>query len=77
MKCELCPRDAVDEESLCRYHHAAKQNLTSNYKKWAEADGGLKWEEYCERVMKLQESGVWVKEVAAHFLKASSGGGTP
>jgi len=76
MTCELCPRDTIPEERLCRYHQTAKRNLTSNYKKWEESYGTLKWEEYCERIMSLHETGVWVKEVAAHLLKGGTRGET-
>lgn len=76
MKCELCQREAVAEEKLCQYHRMAKESLVSNFKRWQEAYGDLSWKEYCERLLKLQETGVWVKEIATHMLNKNSGGQT-
>lgn len=73
MKCELCQRETTAEETLCQYHRLARDNLVSNFKRWQEAYDALSWKEYCERLLTLQETGVWVKEVAAHMLKQESG----
>jgi len=71
LKCKLCHREAV-EEGLCEYHLLALKNLKEAYPRWKEAYGGMKWEEYLKRLLELEETGEWVKDVVRMLLDQKS-----
>jgi hypothetical protein len=59
--CEICGRDASDDE-LCRYHLEALNNLKTGYDGWKKATG-MNWEDYMEKIVHIEETGRWVLDV--------------
>ena len=67
MKCAACSRDSA--ERYCRYHSQALEQLKSHYDKWVDAYGGITWQEYLQKLSRMDEAGPWVKEVIAEEMK--------
>ena len=68
-KCLLCDR-SITESKLCEIHLIAYHNLNDSNKKWLKAfNGKLTMEEFLEKIVKLQDTGNVVKEVAMHLLR--------
>lgn len=67
MKCAACSRDAAGK--YCRHHSQAFEELQEHYKNWVRAYGSISWDGYLERVLKMQETGAWVKEVIESEMK--------
>ncbi|MHA1771426.1 MAG: hypothetical protein ACTSYL_02575 [Candidatus Thorarchaeota archaeon] len=62
-RCPICDRIAGEtDDGFCRYHHDAKKNLEDSYERWKHALD-ISWEEYLDRVVTLEETGIWVKEI--------------
>jgi len=58
----LCSREAVS--NLCRHHEEAKRRVEASYRRWAEAYGEMKWEDYLDKVKHNEQTGQWAKEIA-------------
>lgn len=67
MKCAACSRDA--RKKYCKYHLQALEQLKSHYDRWVEAYGGISWQDYLQKLSKMQETGFWVKEVIEQEMK--------
>ncbi len=67
MECAACSREA--KEKYCKYHLQALEQLQAHYRRWVEAYGGISWQEYLIKLSKIEETGVWVKEVIAQEMK--------
>jgi hypothetical protein len=37
--------------------------MTSHYRAWVDAYGGISWKDFLNKLSKMQETGSWVKEV--------------
>lgn len=37
--------------------------MTNHYRAWVDAYGSISWEEFLNKLPKMQETGSWVKEV--------------
>ena len=61
------------DEGLCQYHHSALAALRRSYDKWARGFGELSWNAYLQRIIKLPNTGVLVKEVAVLGLREDLG----
>ena len=70
--CRLCKRERAPSSEFCNYHLKAKKNIESGYQQWAEAYGGITWEQYLRRVGQNPEAGQWAKEVAELLSEESS-----
>jgi len=68
MKCELCRREADTDSGLCTLHERARASLKSGYESWREAYGELAWEAYLSKIIRNDETGEWVAEVARMLL---------
>lgn len=68
MSCKLCERN-TDGSDFCHFHLLASKNLKDKYTQWAEAYGNLAWRDYLEMILKLSETGRWVREVAELEVK--------
>ncbi|MHC1586005.1 MAG: hypothetical protein ACXQTV_00495 [Candidatus Hecatellaceae archaeon] len=68
MKCPICGREVIPGGSFCDRHTAAYRSLLEGFKLWRKA---LKigWSEYLKAVRENPNTGLWVKEVAAHLAK--------
>jgi hypothetical protein len=52
------------------YHNKAKIHIEENYKKWNEAySTSLTWVQYLDKLSKLENVGIWIKEVSNVELK--------
>ncbi|MCL4518758.1 MAG: hypothetical protein M1587_06125 [Thaumarchaeota archaeon] len=71
-RCALCERIASEAE-YCSYHEKAFSRLKLAFKKWNEAYANMSWERYLERILELEETGDWARQVAKHQLKATTG----
>ena len=70
MKCIICERTRIENSEYCIYHNKAKRSLKENYKKWTEAySTDLTWDQYLDQLSKLENVGIWIKEVINIELK--------
>ena len=70
-RCALCERIAKEAE-YCSYHERAFSSLKIAFKKWKEAYTNISWERYLERILELEETGDWARQVAKHQLEATT-----
>jgi hypothetical protein len=68
-KCAACHRTAMSGKKYCSHHSRALESLTDHYKAWVDAYGGISWQDFLDKLLKMQETGSWVKEVIAVELK--------
>ena len=70
MKCIICERTRIENSEYCIYHNKARGYLKENYKKWNEAySKNLAWDQYLDKLSKLENVGIWIKEVIDIELK--------
>ena len=68
--CILCDSPKLDNSEFCELHHKARLSLDECHKIWLKAyNGELTTQCYLQEVLKLQETGQAVKEIATHLLK--------
>ena len=53
------------------YHEKARSQIELGFKAWVEAFEILTWERYLERILELEETGEWAKDVARQLLTAT------
>jgi hypothetical protein len=46
--------------------------MTDHYKAWVEAYGRISWDDFLNKLLKMQETGSWIKEVIEVELKKKS-----
>jgi hypothetical protein len=81
-KCAACNRDASSagdndnnnnnntKKSYCIYHLRAVEQLKSHYSYWMDAySSGISWQEFLARLLDMDETGQWVKDVIREELK--------
>ncbi|WP_148681463.1 hypothetical protein [Candidatus Nitrososphaera gargensis] len=68
-KCAACHRTTMSGSRYCLHHGKALESLTNHYKEWVDAYGGISWQDFLDRLSRMQETGSWVKEVIAVELK--------
>ncbi len=69
-KCSICNREAVAGSNLCIYHKEALENLKSMYNEWKKVLPGITWQQYVEKIAKMKNAGLWVREVAEHLTSS-------
>lgn len=67
-KCAACHRQTSSGE-YCLHHNQALESLTGHYKAWVDAYGGISWQDFLNKLSRMQETGSWVKEVIEIELK--------
>ncbi len=67
-QCQICGRRTEKDDDLCRYHAEAQQNLKDVYERWKHALD-ITWDEYLTRIVELEGTGRWVKEVIQYLRK--------
>jgi len=68
--CRLCDSPTLANSEFCELHHKARLSLDECYEIWLKAyDGELAMQSYLQEVLKLEETGQAVKEMAAYLLK--------
>ncbi len=65
--CSVCGREVAEDSEFCVYHRHALDNLQATFDDWKRALE-IDWKEYLNRVHKLDETGIWVREVAEHLM---------
>ena len=73
VKCQACNRK-VESKDFCKYHLLAYKVLKQNYSVWCKAYCKLSWKEYLERLLKVKDTGLWVKDVIKLELKENRRG---
>ena len=68
MKCSACSR-SVSIDRYCVYHAEAFENLKDHYDKWVKAYGTMSLCDYLNKLVKMNETGIWIKEVIFAELK--------
>jgi hypothetical protein len=70
MKCIICERTRIENSGYCIYHNKARRYLKENYKKWNEAySTNLTWDQYLDKLSKLENVGIWIRDVIDIELK--------
>jgi hypothetical protein len=68
-KCYVCSRKASVASKYCLYHSQALEGLKEEHKTWIKAYGKISWNDFLDKLLKLDETGIWVKEVIIVELK--------
>jgi hypothetical protein len=72
-KCAACYRGVVAKgKKYCIYHSQAYDSLQKQYDAWVHAYGGISRGDYMKKLLTLNETGSWVKEVINAELKKES-----
>jgi hypothetical protein len=71
-QCAACHRNALANNRYCIHHAQALQSMTDHYKAWVEAYGRISWDDFLNKLLKMQETGSWIKEVIEVELKEKS-----
>jgi len=73
--CKLCNSPKLNDSEFCELHHKARLSLDEGYKIWLKAYAeDLTMQNYLQEVLKLQETGQAVKEMASHLVRLQSRG---
>ena len=67
-KCSACSR-RVSIERYCIYHGQAFEKLKEHYEIWVKAYGSISFCEYLNKLVKMNDTGMWIKEVIIVELK--------
>jgi hypothetical protein len=71
-KCACCYREVVAKgKKFCIYHSQAFDSLKKQYDAWVRAYGGISWDDYLKKLLTLDQTGSWVKDVINWELKES------
>jgi hypothetical protein len=71
-KCFACSREIMTgSKKYCVYHSQAFDSLQEKYKAWRNAYGEISWTDYMNKLLKMDETGSWIKEVIIAELKES------
>jgi hypothetical protein len=63
-KCSVCARGVIAEgKKYCLYHSQAYESLQNQYKAWVNAYGGISRELYMKKLLDLDQTGDWVKDI--------------
>jgi len=62
-KCAACHRNALPDTKYCLHHKQALDSMTNHYRAWVDAYGGISWREFLNKLLKMQETGSWIREV--------------
>jgi hypothetical protein len=68
-KCSACSRKALTRKKYCFYHSQAIDDIKEHYKKWVYAYGIISWNDFLNKLLSMNETGSWIKEVIAVELK--------
>ncbi|MEM3403646.1 MAG: hypothetical protein QXJ17_03770 [Nitrososphaeria archaeon] len=66
--CAICKRKVEKHDNFCNYHFLALLNIEKNFQTWKDAYENLNWKEYLEKLIKNEENGIWVQEVAKYLI---------
>jgi hypothetical protein len=69
LKCTACHRKPMQGNKYCRYHDQAFHNLMEHHKAWVIAYGRISMDDFMNKLLGMEETGSWVKEVIEVELK--------
>jgi hypothetical protein len=64
-KCAACHRKALSGKKYCVHHSQAYDSLIEHYKAWVNAYGRISMEEFMDKLLHMNETGSWIREVIA------------
>lgn len=71
-KCFACYREVVTKgKKFCIYHSQAYDSLKKQYDAWVTAYGVISWDNYLKKLLALDQTGSWVKDVIKIELEES------
>jgi deoxycytidylate deaminase len=69
-KCAACHRKVVAKgKKYCIYHSQAYDSLQKQHGSWMHAYAGISMGDYMKKLLTLNETGIWIKEVINAELK--------
>jgi deoxycytidylate deaminase len=72
-KCAACYRKVVAKgKKYCVYHSQAYDSLQKQHGAWMHAYAGISMGDYMKKLLTLNETGIWIKEVINAELKKES-----
>jgi hypothetical protein len=51
------------DRKYCLHHKQAFDSINDHYQAWVGAYGSISWQEFLVKLLKMKETGSWVKEV--------------
>ena len=70
--CQVCGRAPTVNGIFCKFHADAYKKLVDGYKLWINRVGYLTPREYLSRLVRLCQTGRWIKEIAYYLLKTGA-----
>ena len=70
--CRVCGRAPTVNGFFCRFHADAYRKLVDGYRLWIDRVGDLSPREYLSKLVKLRQTGRWVREVAHYLLRTNA-----
>jgi hypothetical protein len=67
--CCACSRKVSTTKRYCSYHSQALDHIKEHYMKWVHAYGLVSWNDFLNRLLNMNETGSWIKEVISVELK--------
>ena len=72
-ECVVCSRKITTiSKKYCLLHSEAFDSIQKKYNSWYIAYGGISWVDYLNKLLEIDETGSWIKEVSSAELKESS-----
>jgi hypothetical protein len=69
-RCAACFREVVAKgKKYCIYHSQAYDSLQKQYNAWVHAYGGISKVDYLNKLLTLNQTGSWVKEIIGEELR--------
>jgi hypothetical protein len=68
-KCSACSRKVLTRKKYCFYHSQALDDIMEHYKKWVHVYEIISWNDFLNKLLNMNETGSWIKEVIAVELK--------
>ncbi len=68
--CKACLNEKIFSCGYCYKHYNVLKNLQKHYKTWSDVySNNISWDRYLIRLLKLKDTGIYVKEVINAELK--------
>jgi len=67
--CVICGLP-IKKDNFCEHHYSAYIKLKEKYNEWAKAYLNLSFEKYIKKVISIETTGKWIKEVGEYLLKS-------
>jgi len=68
--CKACLSEKIFSHGYCSKHYNILKNLEKHFKVWSDIyTNNISWNEYLDRLLKLKDTGIYVREVIHAELK--------